>query len=514
MTDNHHKSCFNQGIHMKRTIISPRATVAIAAALMFSSVAGAQTARIALGTTVNTLDPHMTASVGTDLSVLSHIYPALVLRGPDLKLHPELATSWQAVNDTTWRFTLRPGAKFADGEPLDAAAVKWNLDRVRDPKVNARIKAWFTQVSDVKVISPTELEVITASPYPGFVDQISMFLLLPPTWAGSHNPATETLSGGRYVLAENVPGDHLTLKANPDFFGAKPTFDTVEFRIIPESASRIAALLTGEVSLITGIPTAELARINQSGKAEAGAVPSMRSVMIKFNTEQAPLDNKTVRQALNYAVDKNAISQVLFDGQAPVSQCQVLTPSYFGYNPALKAYDYNPDKARQLLKQSGADLSRSITLDVPSGTYLQGNEVAQVVAAQLGEVGLKVTINQLEFSSYMNKYLKTHELAPTSLLAQAWPTLDADGLLTLFAPGNNYAYWHHAGFGQALANGRAGIDPAKRLAAYRQATEIMCDEAPVIFLYAQPATYGVAKNVHWAKRGDDWVRAFDLTPAQ
>ncbi|MCL2896885.1 ABC transporter substrate-binding protein [Brenneria tiliae] len=485
----------------------------VCTALAAPGFSAAATANIALNTTVNTFDPHMTASVGSDLSVLSHIYPALVLRGPDLKLHPELATSWEAVNDTTWRFKLLPGATFANGEPIDAAAVKWNLDRVRDPKVNARIKAWFAQVAEVKVISPTELEVVTSSPYPSFVDQISMFLLLPPKWAASHNPATETLSGGRYILQENVPGNRITLQENPGYFGKKPAFDTVVFRVIPEPASRIAALLAGEASLITAIPPSELTRVNGSGKASAGSVPSMRSVMIKFNTEKAPLDNKAVRQALNYAIDKEGISQALFNGQAAVSQCQVLTPSYFGYNPALQGYAYDPDKARELLKKSGADLAKPIALDVPTGTYLQGNEVAQVVAAQLSEVGLKVSINEMEFSSYMNKYLKTRELAQTSLLAQAWPTLDADGLLTLFAPGNNYAYWDNAAFGQALTEGRASVDPAVRLAAYRKATQIMCDEAPAIFLYTQPATYGVANAVRWSQRGDDWVRAFDMIPA-
>ncbi|MDC9818549.1 ABC transporter substrate-binding protein [Pectobacterium polonicum] len=488
---------------------------AIGTALLTASVSTyAETANIVLNTTVNTFDPHMTASVGSDLSVLSHIYPALLLRGPDRQLHPELATSWKAVNETTWRFTLVSGAKFSNGEPLDAEAVKWNLDRVRDPKVNARIKAWFSQVADVKVISPTELDVITASPYPSLADQISMFLLLPPKWASSHNPATETLSGGRYSLVENVPGDHITLKENATYFGQKPAFDTVVFRIIPEPASRIAALLAGEVSLITAIPTSEVERVNKSGKAEAGSLPSMRSVMIKFNTEKAPLDNKAVRQALNYAIDKEGISTALFNGQAAVSQCQVLTPAYFGYNPDLQAYAYDPAKARDLLKKSGADLSKPIALDVPTATYLQGNEVAQVVAAQLTELGLRVSINEMEFSNYMNKYLKTHDLAQTSLLAQAWPTLDADGLLTLFAPGNNYAYWNNAAFGQALDKGRASLDPAVRLAEYKKATQIMCDDAPAIFLYAQPSTYGVAKAVHWDKRGDDWVRAFDMTPVK
>ena len=488
-------------------------TLSLAISLLLTATSiRAETLDLVLGTTINTLDPHMTASVGTDLSVLSHIYPALVLRGPDMKLHPELATSWEPVNDTTWRFKLREGARFTNGEPIDAAAVKWNLERVQDPKVNARIRPWFNLVSEVRVISPTELEIVTSKPYPALADQVSMFFLLPPVWAASHNPAKETLSGGRYILSENVPGDHLLLKSNPDYYGEKPAFDSVKFQIIPEPSSRIAALQAGEASVITGIPTSELERIKKSAKADAGAVPSVRSVMIKFNTDKAPLNNKEVRQALNYAIDKQGISDALFNGLAPISQCQVLTANYFGHNPALAAYPYDPAKARELLKHSGANLTTPIELDVPVATYLQGNEVAQVVAAQLTELGLKVNINEMEFSTYMNKYLKTRELAATSLLAQAWPTLDADGLLTLFAPGNNYAYWDNATFGQALEKGRSSLDPATRKKAYQQATQVMCDEAPVIFLYAQPATYGIAKTVNWQPRGDDWLRAFDMSP--
>jgi len=484
------------------------------AGLALPHMAQAADLTIALSNPVNTFDPHMTASVGTDLSVLSHIYPALILRGPDLKLHGSLAKEWSLVDDNTWRFTLQDGAKFSNGEPLDAEAVKWNLDRVRDPAVKARIASWFTLVSEVNVISPTELEVKTSAPYPAFADQLSMFLLLPPKWAAEHNPVNETMSGGPYKVRNIVPGESVVLDANPDYFGDKAEFDSVTFQIIPETGSRIAALLSGDVDMINGIPVTEIDRIKQSGNATAGAVDSTRSMMIKFNTTVPPFDNVKVRQALNYAVDKEGISKALFNGLAQPSLCQVLTPNYFGFNPDLKAYPYDPDKAAQMLAEAGVDLSKPIEFDVPSGVYLQGTEVAQVVASQLTDIGLNVKITELEFSVYMNKYLQSHELSPISLLAQAWPTIDADGLLTLFAPGNNYAYWDNADFGAALAEGRASTDPAVRQAAYKKATEVMCDQAPAIFLYAQPATYAYANDITWTPRGDDWVRAFDMHPAK
>src|SRR5882757_737184 len=267
------------------------AAVFAAAPVLAAAPALAQSGKtltIALPVNINTLDPHMSASFGSDLSLLSHIYPALVLRGPDLKLQPALAKSWTLVNDTTWKFDLVAGAKFQNGEALDAKAVKWNLDRVRDPKVNARIKSWFELVKDVRVVDDHTVEVETSAPFPAFADQLSMFFLLPPSWTATHAPATETLSGGRYQITENVPGDHISLSANPTYWGEKPAFDKVVFRTIPEPSSRIAALLAGEVDLVTGIPASELDRIKASPGATGGSVPSTRNVFIKFNTQKPP----------------------------------------------------------------------------------------------------------------------------------------------------------------------------------------------------------------------------------
>lgn len=493
-----------------------RLAIGLAAALTasVSLPALAQDATIALGVNINTLDPHMTASVASDLSVLSHIYPALVLRGPDFKLQPALAESWEAVDDTTWRFKLVEGATFENGEPADAAAVKWNLERVLDPDVGARVGGWFSLVSEVTAVDPTTLEVKTSSPYPAFADQLSMFFLLPPKWAESHNPAIETMSGSRYRVAENVPGDHITLEPNPSYWGEAPKFETVTFRMIPEMSSRVAALMAGEVDLIKGVPTSEIDRIKASGDADAGAVDSTRSMLVKFNHEKAPMENRAFRQALNYAIDKDGIVEALFDGYATVNTCQLLTEDYFGYNPDLKPYPYDPDKAVELLKESGVDLSQEFEIEVPVARYLQGAEVTQVIAEMLSAVGLKMKITELDFGAFMQKQVKAHDLAQMAVQGLAWPTIDADGMLTMFSPGNVYDYWGNEEFGALLDKARATTDPEARKAIYADATKMMCDEAALTFLYALPATYGVSHDVTWQARGDDWVRAFDMSPAE
>ncbi|MEJ8476573.1 ABC transporter substrate-binding protein [Roseibium algae] len=470
---------------------------------------------IAQTSAVNTLDPHASASVNLDLSVLSHIYPTLILRAPNQELTPSLATSWEAVDDLTWKFTLTEGAAFTNGEPLDAETVAWNIARVTNPEQKMRISSWFAQIEGVNILSPTEFEIKTKAPFPALPAQLSMFMLLPSKWASENDPVTSTLSGFKYRLTENVPGDHITLEPNQDYWGETTAqFDSVTFRVIPETASRIAALMAGEVDLISSVPASEIARINESGSAKAGAVDSTRSIFIKYNTEKAPLDNKKFRQALNYAVDKELIADALFGGLANPSKCQVLSPNYFGYNEDLAAYPYDPEMAKKLLAESGVDLSQTFEFELPSNRYLQGEEVVQAVAQMLGDVGVKTNIITMEFGAYLDKYRKAGDLGQLSLLGQAWPTIDADGLLTLFKPGNQYSYWNDTGFDEQLVIGATTTDIAIREAAYKKATEIMCDEAPVLFLYAQPATYGVSAKVDYTPRGDDWMRAFDMTPAQ
>lgn len=468
---------------------------------------------IALAASVNTLDPAMTATIGTDMSVLSEIYPRLVTRDPDLKLHPGLAVSWKLLNDTTWEFDLHPGATFADGEKLDAATVAWNIDRVLDPKVAARIRSWFTLIKSVRVVNDTTVDIETREPFPALPAQLTMLMLLPPRWAAAHQPAQSTLSGGPYEMVQNVPGDHITLRANPHYWGPKPQYPEVVYRTIPEAASRIAALEAGEVDLITGFPVEEIKRIDASGKARAGSVASTRTAFLKINLSKPPMDSLALRQALNYGVDKQGIDEAIFGGRAPVAACQVLTPEYDGFNPTLKAYPYDPAKARALIKKSGIDTKKPITLEYPTAVYLNGGEVVQAIASGYESLGLKINIRPMTFSAFMNKQVKAHDMGQMSFLTYAWPTLDAGGILNLFMPGSVYDYWGDKTFGAIVAKARATVDPKLRHQLDDEATARMCAEAPVVFLYAQPVTYGESKTIDWHARGDDWIRVEDITPA-
>lgn len=469
---------------------------------------------IALGGDVNTFDPHMSATISTDLSVASHLYNALVLRGPDLQLQPSLALAWRPVGTNRWEFDLTPNARFANGEALDAEAVVWNLERVRNPATKSRIAPWFRQIVSAHADGPHKLVIVTDGAFPTLPAQLSMLFMLPPRWSADHDPAREVMPSGPYRIATNHQGDELVLVRNERSWQAPAPFAEVHLRSLPDTSARVSALLAGEVDWISNLPLSEVRRIQRSGKAIAGVqAPGIRSVFIKLNTLRPPLNDVRVRQALNYAIDKRSIGGALFDGEAPVSGCQLLTPAYVGYNPDLQAYPYDPGKARRLLDEAGVAMGTRLRLEVPANTYLQGDEVTQVIAAQLHEVGLDVELVQYDFATWINRYLKAQKLGDMALLAYAWPSLDADGVLSLLQSDSIYAYYRDPQLDRLLAEGRNVLDLQRRETVYRDATRHLCKQAPVIFLYEQPFSWGTSARIRWQSRSDDWVRAYDMRPA-
>lgn len=470
---------------------------------------------IALPANVNTLDPHQTATVETDLSVISHLYLPVLARTSDMKLAPGVARTWRALNATTWQFELTPGLAFSNGEKLDAEVIKWNIERILDPRTASRVKSWYDSIAEVKVVSPTVVQVVTRAPYPALPEQFTMLYLLPPKWASQNNPSRAAVASGPYELKEFVSGDRVVLEARPNYGGQdKPAFTRVVFKPIPEASARVAAVMAGDVDAATQLLPADTTRINGSGKARAGSTPGARSVILKFNTLKGPFkDNTALRQAINHAIDKEEIIRNLLGGAASPSTCQITTPSYFGYHPGLKPYAFDPQKARQLIARSGYR-NQTIELEVPLGRYQQAQEIAQAVAAQLEDVGLKVKLVEMEFGSWINKYVKLGNLGDSAVLGQAWITLDAGGLLTTYHSTSEYAYWNNKEFDTVLEEARRTPDAARRAALYHKANEVMCREAPVAFLWTQPITYATSPRVQWKPRADELIRAVDFKPGR
>lgn len=467
--------------------------------------------RIAQGNDLATADPHQTVTV-TDYNVLWHVYDALVRRDQSGELIPWLAASWKTLNDTTWELRLRPGVTFSNGEPFDAGAVKFTLERILDPKNTLRVATWLKPISRVEVEGSSIVRIHTKEPFPTLIRQLATIFMLPPKYA-AEDPARlarQPIGTGPYRMVEWVKDDHLTLERRPGFWGKAPEIGGITFRPIPETGTRVAALLAGEVDLITNVPPTDIARINATAGKRAVVEPSNRGMLLLFNAEKPPLSDRRVRQAINYAIDKTALVKSLFEGKTTVLDGQLTTPDYFGHDPNLKAYPYDPVKARQLLTEAGYPNGFQATLDTPSGRYLLDQEVAQAIGGQLGQVGIRTDVQILEWGVYMNKLTKAHQLAPMALIGWAWPTFDAGGLLALIKEGSPYSYYQDAEFNRLLNTANASMDPGKRRELLYQAARVLRQDPPGAFLYREPNIYGLGERLTWKPTTDQTLWALDM----
>lgn len=493
---------------------SALAVMVLAASISLSGTAQADTdyLRIAVSSRINTLNPTQTTIISSDMSPISHIYSSLVRRDADLAIVPDAAKSWEMVDATTWRFDLVPGIKFADGEPLDAATVKWNIEYVLNEGTKARLRSLMAPVVEsVEVVDETTVLIHTKAPYLPMLQLMAHVFLLPPEWASApgRNLSQEVMGTGAYELKEFTGGERIVLEAKKEFYGAAPQFRRIDMVTMTEASSRVAALLAGEVDYVRDIPFAEVDRINASGVGTAGVIASTRAMMVHFNTLSGPFkDNVPLRRALNYAVNKQEIVDALYNGMVEPGACQIVPTTNFGYDPDLKPIEYNPEKAKQLLAEAGYPNGFSFKLEVPTARYLQAEEISQIIAAQLEQVGVHAQLEEVDFAGWQNRYVgKQIEAATYSGLTSL--TLDADFILTAVSTGS-FGYWNDSRFIDAVSRARIGSTEEERMVAYKEAAKLMCDEAPMIFLFPQPLIYATSKETTWHARGDEWVQYYDF----
>jgi peptide/nickel transport system substrate-binding protein len=265
----------------------------------------------------------------------------------------------------------------------------------------------------------------------------------------------------------------------------------------------MAALLAGEAHIAVQIPPDLVRTVQQHGDTRIMSVGALMGLVLQFDTIRGPLANKKVRQAVNYAIDKDSLVRDLLAGQGHVLQGQVVTPGAFGFNPELKPYPYDPARAKQLLHEAGHATGLALTLSTPVGRYIADREIAVAIAGQLEKVGIKVTVTPKEWGVFL-KELRGEQLGPM-FLAGWYNYGDAGYALTHFSAQSVFGvYFKNPRFDELIRQGQTLIKPEERLRAFQQATEVMRDEAPAAFLLQLPAIYGVSRRVvGWQPRTDE-----------
>jgi peptide/nickel transport system substrate-binding protein len=446
----------------------------------------------------------MQSSIQTTMSVCYNIHDTLFHPQEDATVMPALAEKWEKVDDLTWKITLRKDAVFHNGEPVNAAAVKFSYDRINSEELKSPNKGKLSAFTELTVIDDHTFTIKTEQPYAPGLYMLGYYLpIVPPKYVqevGNEKYNTDPIGSGPYRLKKWARGDEIVLEAFDKYYGPKPAYKTVIFKANPEEASRIAALETGEADVISGVPVHQRKKILESGKAyltpQMGVMP-----YVGINTYEAPFDDVRVRQAVNYAIDKELINKALFDGKAIICAGPI-SPRTFGHSPKLKPYPYDPAKAKALLNEAGHADGIDVRLAYP--TYMsQIQEQAEAIAANMTKAGFKVTLEPFERAVMWERYKgKQHQL-----YIYWWDDAPEPDryMYSLFNSTSRDYYYKNPAVDELLDKGRTIMDRTERAKVYAQIDEMLYKDCPWAYLYVVPEVFGVANNVDYEGRRDGFL---------
>jgi len=513
---------------MKRLMISLYAgalALGVAVAALTTPVGPAMaselgTVTIATHLDVDTLDP--TQNINTHQRwIYRHLFDPLITHDVDGNVQPALAKSWERIDDDRWRFHLRRDVKFHNGEPFDAHSVKFTVELMQRERSQAR--SYYNEFTTVEVIDDYTVDLVTSGPYSGTLKLIADYLNpVPPSYyneVGEEGFAAEPVGTGPYMLETWRRGDRIVLTANPSWYSGTPKAEGVVFWVVPEDSTRVSVLLNGEADLIVAVPPIQAAKVESADnvRIEASDV-SVQPIWSGLVSSRPGLDDKHVRHAINYAVNKKAIVERLLRGYGQVMG-QPCPPGSSCWNPNLEPFHYDPDRARELLAEAGVD-DLKITLNFPTGVVPQGELLAQAIAADLRRVGIDVEIDQDEWSVFAGKLFdftnKQADLGDQFLMYyKAGPTLERVLATVLVSDRNwNWTHYNNPRVDQLWRKAETALDADVRRKALYEMAEIVHDDAPWLFLYAPLSLWGVSNRIEWTARDDDFVFVEDMSAAK
>ena len=359
----------------------------------------------------------------SNVMVETHILEPLVdIQGPELETVPLLAESWTNPDATTWEFKLRKGVSWHNGDPFTSADVKWTMDRMTDGP-RAYMISQFESVE-----TPDDLTVVikTKGPYGAMIAQLTDLVILPQkAWEemGAEAFNAAPVGTGPYRMVEWRRGEAVVLEVNPEWWRGTPTPESLIFRPIVDPATRVAELRAGGVNIIQSVPAAELEALN-SGDTRVVNIPQGRLMIYPFNMSQAPFDDVRVRQALHYGTNRAEIVEALL-GDYGTLLTGPLTSAWFGFNPEVEPYPYDPEQAKALLAEAGQE-NLEFTWNITDGIFLGDREVAEVLANQLREIGVTMNAQVTERATIQ----EDHRAGNYQLTSVAWGTRsDPDPML-------------------------------------------------------------------------------------
>jgi len=487
----------------------------------------AETFRWSATTDPQTMDPHAVSSAPV-LGFLNNVYEGLVRRGRDMAIEPALAEAWEPIGDGEgWRFTLRQGVTFHDGSAFTAEDVLFSYERASSEESDVR--SWFSPVSEVVVVDDYTVDIMTSSPQPIFPDSIANWMMMDSGWAeangaerparDSENHATLNVNGtGAFMLQSRQPDLETVLVPFEGWWGeVEHNITEAVFTPIQNSATAVAALLSGEIDMINPVPVQDADRIDAGDGTAVIRGIEARVIMLGFahdhetlrNGEANPFGDARVRQAVAHAVNVPAILQTIMRGSAePASQ--LVSPAMRGYSEAnADRPAFDQDAARALLAEAGYPDGFAFDLSCPNDRYLNDEAVCQAIVAMLAQVGITATLDSMPVSNYWPELRADNFDA--YLLGWSPGTFDAEHPIRFLVhtSGERLGTWNFGGYSnpridEMLPMIQSEIDDSARQALLDEAAGIIQDDMVYVPMYVQPLLWGVRDGVDLTQRPDNF----------
>ncbi len=497
--------------------------VAIALAAI-SFVASSATLRVANQGDALSMDPH-SLNESLQLSVTGNVFEPLVTRGRDFKLAPALATDWKQTAPTVWRFNLRKGVKFHDGTPFTADDVIFSYQRSKDD--GSDMKSYVGQIKEIKKIDDHTLDFITGAPFPILPELFTNWLIMSKKWCeanqatkpvdrrkGIENAASFRANGtGPYRVRERQPGVRTTFSRNGSYWGkVDGNVDEVIFTPIGNDATRVAALLSGEIDIMEPVPVQDVERIKGNPKLKVMQGPELRVIFLGMDQKRDelqyssvkgknPFKDKRVRQAFYQAIDIDGIQKTVMRGAAtPVAL--MLPPQVNGFDPTLaKRLPFDVEAAKKLMTEAGYASGFEVKMNCPNDRYVNDERICQAVAANLSKIGVKINLEAETKGTYFPKILSRN----TSFYMLGWTasTVDVHNVLypIMSSPGEggrgqfNLGAYSNAKVDELTQKIGSETDLKKRGEMIHEALKIHQDEIGHIPLHQQALNWAMKNSI-------------------
>ncbi|SMC16714.1 peptide/nickel transport system substrate-binding protein [Desulfacinum hydrothermale DSM 13146] len=364
--------------------------------LLAAAPAAAETSLVAaVDTPPRMMNPHGDDS-DAGLSFMANFFDGLLQRkGPDGKLMPALAERWEHPDLLTWRFYLRKGVTFHNGNPFTAQDVKFTFERLKNPEVSEFLNTGKS-IDSIRILDDYTVEIKTKKPIPWFANNLHQIFIMDKESTEKRDPGDvmiHPIGTGAYKLVEWVKGSYVRMEANENYWEGAPAIKKVEVRPITEASTRFAALVSGQADIMTGVPVELFDKIQANPKLQVISRPARRSIFLALGNKPGdPWSDIRVRKAMYMAINEDEIIQKVMRGHATPA-AQIPDPPTIGYNAAIQRLPYDPEGAKKLLKEAGYENGFEITLTGPNDRYVQDEKIAEAVAKYLAKVGIKVKLD-------------------------------------------------------------------------------------------------------------------------